>query len=229
MHFEERRVRILTVEWSLLGGLSDEDKRRVVSVARRRRFGRSEVIFHEGDPGDSMHLLAKGRVGIRVTTPMGQAATLLVLGAGAHFGEMAIISPAPRNATAVALEPVETLSIHRDHFEDLRRRHPGVDRILLDAAIAEIRRLSHQLLEAMYVPVDKRVLRRLLDLVAVYWVDGTPSTTIPLTQEDLAELAGTTRPTANQVLRAAEDDGAVAIHRGRIEVLDVEKLGRRAR
>jgi CRP-like cAMP-binding protein len=217
------------MEWSLLAGLSDEDQRTVVALARRRRFGRGEIIFHEGDPGDAMHLLAKGRVAIRVTTPLGDIATLLVLGVGDHFGEMAVISSAPRNATAVALEPTETLSIHRAQFEELRQRHREVDRILLEAAIAEVRRLSHQLLEALYVPVDKRVVRRLLDLVAVYRVEGEEPIIIPLTQEDLAQMAGTTRPTANKVLRAAEEAGVLAISRGRIDVIDTRALAKRAR
>ena len=217
------------MEWALLSGLSEAERRSVLTLTRRWRFGRGDFIFYEGDPGDSMHLLAKGLVGVRVTTPLGDVATLLVIGPGGYFGEMALVSPAPRNATTVALEPVETLSIHRDHFDELRMREPSIDRFLLDTAIAEVRRLSHRLLEALYVPAEKRVLRRLLELVDLYGTATEASTTIPLTQEDLAQLAGTTRPTANKVLRAAEDAGTVLIGRGRIEVLDAAALARRAR
>lgn len=213
----------------MLAGLSEADRRNVLALARRRRFGRGDYIFHEGDPGDTLHLLAKGRVAIRVTTPLGDSATLLIVGPGEHFGEMALVSPAPRNATAVALEPAETLRVHRDEFENLRAREPGIDKLMLDAAIAEVRRLSHQLLEALYVPADKRVLRRLLDLISLYNTGSDVTTTIPLTQEDLAQLAGTTRPTTNKVLRAAEDAGTLRIGRGRIEVIDQAALARRAR
>ena len=219
----------MLMEWALLGELSDEERRSVLAVSRRRRFSRGDFVFHEGDPGDSMHLLAKGRVGIRVTTPLGDCATLMVLGPGDYFGEMALISPAPRNATAVAFEAAETLSIHREQFDELRAGKPGIDKFLLQAAIAEVRRLSHQLVEALYVPVDKRVLRRLLDLAALYRSEAGPPTIIPLTQVDLAQLAGTTRPTVNKVLRAAEDAGIVRIGRGRIEVLDAAALTQRAR
>jgi len=217
------------VEWSLLGGLPEDQRRTVLALARRRRFGRGDFIFHEGDPGDTLYLLAKGRVGIRATTPLGDCATLLVLGPGAFFGEMALISNAPRNATALALEPVETLSIRREQFDELGANEPSIDRFLLDAALAEVRRLSHQLLEALYVPADKRVLRRLLDLVDLYRTGSANTATIPLTQEELGQLAGTTRPTTNRVLRAAEDAGALRIGRGRIEVLDSAALARRAR
>lgn len=216
------------MEWALLAKLSDDARRDVLVLARRRRFGRCDYIFHEGDPGDTLHLVAKGRIGIRVTTPLGDCAMLRVLGPGEHFGEMALISPSPRNATAVALEPAETLSIHRKELDGLRAREPDIDKFLLDAAVEEVRRLSQRLLEALYVPVDKRVLRRLVDLVSIYET-GPGTTTILLTQDDLAQLAGTTRPTTNRVLRAAEDAGTLQIGRGRIEVLDRAELVRRAR
>lgn len=228
-HAQGRASDTAPVEWDLLGTLSEEARRNVLVLARRRRFARGDFIFHEGDPGDTLHLVAKGRIGLRVTTPLGDSAMLLVLGPGDYFGEMALISPAPRNSTAVALEQAETLSIHRDELNELRAREPGLDKFLLDAAVAEVRRLSHQLLEALYVSVDKRVLRRLLDLVEVYHAEGETTTTIPLTQEDLAQLAGTTRPTTNRVLRAAEATGTLRIGRGRIEVLDRPDLVRRAR
>src|SRR4051812_31226583 len=101
------------MEWQLLSSLADDDRRTLLTMARRRRFRRNEVIFHEGDPGDAFHLISKGRVAVRVNTPLGETATLVILGPGEYFGEMAILSPAPRNATVVALEPVETMSLHR--------------------------------------------------------------------------------------------------------------------
>jgi CRP/FNR family cyclic AMP-dependent transcriptional regulator len=216
------------VEWRLLSALSDDERRGLLSAAHRRRFGRGETLFHEGDPGDTMHLLEKGHVALRVTTPLGDTAMLAVLGPGDYFGELVLVSPAPRNSTVVALEPVETLSLHRDQVSALRKRHPDVDQLLLDAVVGEVRRLSHQLLEALYVPADKRVLRRLVDLTRQYGTDGAP-TTIPLTQEDIAQLAGTTRPTANKVLRKAEESGYLSMSRGRITVLDRAVLLQRAR
>ena len=96
------------MNWALLDGLTDDVRRDVLARARRRRFGRNEVIFHEGDPGESLHLLAQGHVGIRIHTPLGDIATMRILRPGEFFGELALVSPAPRNATAVALEGAET-------------------------------------------------------------------------------------------------------------------------
>jgi CRP-like cAMP-binding protein len=217
------------MEWSLLGGLAAEDRRRIVQAARRRRYARHEVVFHEGDPGDTLHLLAAGHMAVRITTPLGDTATLTVLGPGDAFGELALLAAdARRTATVVALEASETLALRRDQFEELRREQPAFDRLLIELLAADVTRLSERLLEALYIPADKRVLRRLLGLAGQYG-DGSAGTVVPFTQEDLATMAGTTRPTANRILNDAETAGLVRIGRARIEILDPERLARSAR
>jgi CRP-like cAMP-binding protein len=217
------------MHWKLLTSLTEDEQRRVISQTRRRRFRRGEVVFHEGDPGDSLHLVAKGHVGVRRSTPLGDIATLVVLGPGDYFGELIFVSPeSGRNATVVALDAVETLSLHRDQLQTLRSQYPGIDRFLLDAMAKEIRRLSSLLSDALYVPVDKRVFRRLLEVANTYGNDG-PARVVPLTQEDLASLAGTTRPSANKALRLAEEAGLITMSRGEIRLLDPDGLARRAR
>ena len=94
-----------------------------------------------------------------------------MLGPGDYFGELVLVSPeSGRNATVVALDSTETLTIDRDQLQTLRSRFPTIDRFLLDA-IAN-RRLSSLLSDALYVPVDKRVLRRLLEVANAYGNDG---------------------------------------------------------
>ena len=67
------------------------------------------------------------------------------------------------------------------------------------------------------------------DLTRLYETAANDVVTIPLTQEDVADMAGTTRPTANKVLRSGEEKGVLRISRGRIEVLDVTALTKLAR
>jgi CRP/FNR family transcriptional regulator, cyclic AMP receptor protein len=210
--------------WPLLASLGGSEVREILSASRRRRFERQEVVFHEGDPGDSVHLIDRGRVALRVTTPTGDTVTLRIMGPGAVFGELALLDPAPRNATVVALERTETLALHRDRFAELRQQHPEVDRILIDSLVAEVRRLSIHLLEALYVPVPRRVELRLVDLVHQYGKDRSGPVDIPLTQEDLAELCGASRTTVNKVLRGLEDDGLVTVSRGHIVIPEPERL-----
>jgi len=217
----------IATQWPILNVLSDDERRSLMRVARRRKFARNEVIFHEGDPGDTLHLVAQGHVAIRVTTPLGDVATVRVLRAGEFFGELAVVLPAPRNATAVAVDAAETLAIHRSEFDALRDRHPAMQHVLVDALVSEVRRLAVQLLDALYVPVEKRVWRRLAELAQVF-SDGE-NVTIPLTQEELAQVVGTTRPTMNRLLREGEAAGIVQVSRRRVEVTDLAALSRRAR
>jgi CRP-like cAMP-binding protein len=159
---------------------------------------------------------------VRVTTPGGSVVLVNVHGRGSAFGEQALVEPAQRrSATITALEPTETLSLSGDAFDDLRRSHPGVDRLLVEVLSKEVRRLTNRLAEALYESAETRVLRRLIELDGIY--DGT----IPLTQDNLASMAGTTRPTANGVLRALVLAGIVDLRRGRIEVLDRSALAAR--
>lgn len=221
---------LLAVQWTLLQSLSDADQRAVIAACVRRKFRKGETVFHEADVGDTVHLLAHGHVAVRVSTPMGEIVTLSVLGPGASFGELALVGPdTARSATVVALDAVETLSLRRPDFVTLCAQQPGVKDLLVQLLAEQVRRLSNQVLEAMYVPADKRVVRRLRDLADLY-ADGTAGpVTIPVTQEDVATMAGTTRPTANRTLQELANEGIVDLGRGRTEVLDPAALAKRAR
>ncbi|MHB8513246.1 MAG: Crp/Fnr family transcriptional regulator [Actinomycetota bacterium] len=211
------------MEWPLFDRLPAEDVRQVLATARRRTFARNEVIFHEGDPADSILMIAKGRVLVRTTTPLGHIAALSVLPTGSFFGELALLGgPAVRSASALALEPVEALAIHHDAFEELRRTHPPITEVLIQILAETIRRLNQQLLEALYVPADARLRRRLIELMETYQSD-----TIPLTQEDLAGLAGTTRATVNRVLRDEQKRGTLSLARGKVIISDAASLAKR--
>ena len=217
------------MEWRLLAGVPEQEVRELLRIARRRHFSRNEVVFHRDDLGDSLHLIQKGRFSVRVMTPLGDVATIAVRGRNESFGEMALIAEqSRRSATVTALEDAETFAVYREEFEQLRRRHPDVDQILHRFLTDEVRRLNELLLEALYLPAEKRLLRRLVELAALY--DGGEDTiTISLTQEAIAELAGVGRPTVNQLLREEEKRGTIALERGRTRVLDLDELGRRAR
>lgn len=217
------------MDWALLSTLSEEERRSLLSRTTRRRFRRGEVVFHEGDPGDTLHLVVEGHLAVRRTTPLGDVATFAILGPGEYFGELVLISTHERrNATVVALEHTETLTLQRDALNELRDAHHSIDRFLLGALSDEIVQLSVLLAEALYEPVHKRVLRRLLEVATTYGGQAN-GTIVPLTQEDLAGLAGTSRPSTNKVLRAGEEAGLLRVGRGQIELLDVEGLRRRAR
>jgi CRP/FNR family cyclic AMP-dependent transcriptional regulator len=217
------------VHWKLLGEVPSDDIRELLTIARRRTFSKGEVVVHAGDPADSLHLIVKGRFAVRVMTRLGETALLAVHGPGDAFGELALVSPgAQRSATVSALETGETRSVCRDDFARLQARHPSVNAVLVALLAEQVRRANERIVEAHYVDADARVLRRLLELEALYG-DGSGTATIPLTQEELAEMAGTSRATVNRVLRDEQRRGTVELRRGRTIVLDLAGLERRAR
>jgi CRP-like cAMP-binding protein len=210
------------VNWRLLAGVSAEDVNRLVAVAQRRLFRRGQVVFHEDDPADALHLVVHGHFAVRVTIPTGEAVLLAVVGAGDAFGELALVSDSRRGATVQAFSDGETLALHRDAFEALRRARPQVDRSLAVILAERSRRLNDLLVEAHYVDADVRVRRRLLELGNAF--EGT----IPLTQEEIAQTAGTSRATVNRVLREEEAAGSVELGRGRTTITDAAALLARA-
>ncbi|MBO0878874.1 MAG: helix-turn-helix domain-containing protein [Mycobacterium sp.] len=160
----------------------------------------------------------------RVATPLGYTATLAMIGPGDSFGELALLSAdAKRTATVEAAENAETLTLSRARIEALRAAGPGIDRMLTATLVEQVRRLSATVLEALYLPVETRVVRRLVNLARIYG-GPAPIAEIRLTQDDLASMAGTTRVTANKVLRDLEQRGIVALWRGRIIVIDRRML-----
>jgi len=214
------------VDWPLLAAVPAEDVRQLLSIARRRTFSRNEVVVHRGDPADSMHLIASGRFAVRITTSRGDTALIAMRGPGDSFGELALVSSdAKRVATVSALEPGETRSVYRDDFVRLRRQHPSVDAVLVHLLAEEVRRLSERLTEAYYEDADTRVRRRLVELARA--AEG--AVTIPLTQEALAEMAGTSRATVNRVLRDEQRRGSIELGRGRTIIRELAELARRAR
>jgi CRP-like cAMP-binding protein len=216
------------VHWPLLEVLTESDRHELLARAQRRRFARNEILFHEGDPGDSLHLVSQGHVALRIHTPFGDVATMRIVRPGEFFGELAVVLPGPRNATAAALDFVETIVIDRELLPNLRAEHRQIEGFIVEALAIEVRRLAQQVVEAMYVPVDKRLWRRLEEMTAVFGADGQRATSLPITQELLAQLSGCTRSTANRVLRAGEHAGVVEIRRGQIQILDLDALQDRA-
>jgi CRP/FNR family transcriptional regulator, cyclic AMP receptor protein len=216
---------------SVIGGFLDilgPEAPRWRAKMRRRRYQRDEVVFHEGDPGDTLHVIEKGRVLVEITTTIGDVAALSVRGPGEVIGELALVGHGRRTASVTALEPTETLSLTQGMLDDLRTTDASVDRYLVELVAEKLTETMAQLMEVLFVPVESRVLR-VVDRLATAFDEGQTPIVIRVRQEDIAAMAGTRRQTANRPLKAAEAKGAVRIGRGRVEVIDREllrKLGR---
>jgi CRP/FNR family cyclic AMP-dependent transcriptional regulator len=216
------------VRWPLLEPLEPRAREEFLSLARPREFARNEVVCHEGDPADALHLVEAGHFAVRGTMASGATATFTILGSGHYFGELALLrTDRRRTATVAALDPGRTLAVAGSAFEALCARNPRVERVLSTLLAARVDDLSRRLLETMYDGLDRRVHRRLVELADLYGATQGP-VEIPLGQAQLADLVGATRPSVNQVLQRLVAQDVVALGRSRISVLDVPALARRA-
>ena len=221
-------LRLLMLGGELFRNLPEPEFRRLVAIAQRRRFARNEVVFHRGDPADTLHLIVRGRFAARVETAVGDTVTVSVHGPGDAFGELALLDlEQNRSTTVAALEPGGTYAVHRDDFTRLRQEYPAVNEVLVRLLAGRLRRMSDLYVEALFVDAETRVLRRLHELAGLYG-QGAPGTVIPLSQQEIAGLAGTSRATVNRVLRAEATRGVVELQRGQTAVLDPAVLATRA-
>jgi CRP/FNR family transcriptional regulator, cyclic AMP receptor protein len=214
------------MDWRLFEGVPAQDARQVLAIARRRTFGQGEVVFHQDDPADSLHLVVKGRFAVARRTALGEDTLLAICGPGEAFGELALISGDARSATVSALEPGETLAVHRIDFDELRTHHGSVDRVLAGVLARQLRRMNELLSEAFYETAPRRVLRRLLELGAVD--EQTGDEQVRITQEQVGALAGASRATVAAVIAAEKARGTIEVRRGLITLRDPAALRRRA-
>lgn len=217
-------VMLAAVQWQILEQLDDAERRDVLRSARRRRFRNSETIFHQGDPGVSLHLIERGHVAVRMFDRRGSMTTFDLLPPGGYVGEMSLVGKNPfRSASAVAVGPVETMALSREVFDSLCDRHPSVMGVLAEMLTERVEWLSEQVMDAHSLHADERVVKQLVRLARNF--AGQGEVVIPITQEGLASLAGTTRPTANRAIRSLVADGTIEIRRGRIVIRDARVLG----
>lgn len=209
----------------MLRSLPDADAKLLLRAGKVHDYDRRDVIVHEGDVADSFHIVLAGRVAVRVTTPAGESAIVNILGPDEHFGEVSLLGrdDPRRTASIVALEAVRTLSIPAGVFRDLRDRNPRLEQLVSGILARRVDELSAQVLEAMYDSLERRVVRRLAALAAIYR-GSSAEVTVPLTQDELSQLVGGARPSVNQVLQRLVDDGVVELRRGRIIVRDPARL-----
>lgn len=205
----------------VLGAVPAAELGKLVESMRRRNYRRGEVVFHQGDPGDTLHVIAAGRVKVVVLAEGGDEIVLFILGPGELFGEIALLDGGPRTATVVAVEHLETTTLKRQDFLDLLRRSPTALESVLAALAASLRRTTDELSDLVGLDLHARLAKRLLALADSHGrpVGDAIEIELPLTQEELAGMVGATRASVNKLLGIYEDRGAIARRGRHISVL----------
>lgn len=216
----------------LFAGLGPEALEAIARSLRIRRFRRGEVLFHEGDPGDALFIVASGAVKVVVPSEEGEEAILATLKRGDFLGELALLDGAPRSASAIALEATDALTLPRDQFRALADAEPAIRGALLEAMARELRRLTKHVAELHFLDLTGRLAARLVQLAEEHGErlpDGSVRLDAPLTQSDLAAMIGATRQSVNKLLGEFEGEGLLRLERDSIVVADVPALARAAR
>jgi CRP/FNR family transcriptional regulator, cyclic AMP receptor protein len=159
---------------AVLQALDSDALARLAAAVEEKEYADGEAVFAEGDPGDSMYFIAKGRIRVEKRAQAAGAAhkTLAVLEAGDYFGEMALLDQKPRSASAVAAGGARVLRLAKAAFDQMQQKSSQAGMSVLFAMIRtsseRIRRLSAQVV--VYDEVGKaigeaRELQTLLEVI----------------------------------------------------------------
>ena len=210
----------------LFSELSGEELDRVAQLAIPRTFPADTRVFHEGDPGDACYIVSRGSARVIRQHSDGRVITLATLGPGAIFGELAMFDGERRSASVEAAESTELLAIPASDMRHLIRDHPEMAEKLIVALTRRLREANERISRQSFQTVPSRVAGVLNQLLAEETVtpvvaDGV---TIRLRQSDLAQLAGTSRESVSRFLATLERAGVVRVGRGRVTVIEPERL-----
>lgn len=198
----------------------------LVKFATVRHVNTNEEIFAKGDPGNSLYGVLAGRVSIYTVSHEGEEVFLNILEPGEIFGEIALIDGGSRTASAGAMEPVDLLQIHRDHFLPFLRDNPELGLSMLPVLCERIRMNVEFIEDAVFLHLSARLAKRLLSLAEVH---GKPDPkgvrlAFKLSQQDLAHMIGATRERVNKELGIWRERGLVAVEDGMIIICRPDSL-----
>lgn len=218
-------------EVPLLARLSEADRRDLASSGRVRSYASGDVIFREGDRGDSLHIVIEGSVRIAVLSSAGAEAAVALLGPGEFVGDLALLDGLPRSASAIASQATKTLVVTRSAFLRWLTERPPAALALLETLSLRVRRTDEALADLAFVSLPQRLAKRLLSLasgnpevLAADPQDG--AVRLRITQADLASMLGVSRESVNKQLNLFSREGWIALSRGSITLIDPDALRR---
>jgi CRP/FNR family cyclic AMP-dependent transcriptional regulator len=206
--------------------LEERELSEVAQVAVPRSWERGEVIFREGDTGDTCYLLRSGAVLLTREHQDGRMIALAELRSGAMFGELAMFRGETRSATAEAVEDTTAVALLARDVQRLIRNNPDIALKLLAAMGERVRRTNERLLQQSFQTVAGRVASAVLAQVVARQAEGAAEhdVLVKATQAEIAQLAGTSRESASRFLATLEREGVVSLGRGKVTVHEPGRL-----
>ena len=212
---------------ALFAALPDGERAALDERTTQRVYEKDEYIFFEGDPGEWLVFVAKGRVKMIKHSESGRETILSTFGPGQIVGEVGVLVGEEYPATAQALEPTVTLNLRREDYVELVRTHPDLAWALIRELGRRLQR-SHETIRSLAVEkVERRIARVLLRMASTAGKrleNGAVEITLPLSRQDIADMAGTVMETAIRTLSKFQRQGLVETREGHIVLLEPHQL-----
>jgi CRP/FNR family transcriptional regulator len=210
----------------LFAGLGESDVARLADVAVPRRWAAGEVVFREGDEGDTCYVVRTGAARVTRNHSDGRAITLAELRRGDIFGELAMWGAETRSATVEALEDTTAVALLAGDVRRLLAAHPEIAVELLGEVASRLRAANERITRQSFQTVAGRVASVLVGQVEARIKEGVDEhdVLISATQADIAQLAGSSRESASRFLATLERAGVVSTGRGKVVVHDPAAL-----
>jgi CRP/FNR family transcriptional regulator len=221
----EETARLLA-NTEVFAGLEQRELEEVAMVAVPRRWDRGEILFREGDTGDTCYLMRDGAVLLTREHQDGRLVALAEFRAGDLFGELAMFRGETRSATAEAIEDTSAVALLAADMQRLIRRNPDLALKLLAALAERVSTTTERLLKQSFQTVAGRVASTLLAQTVVRQAEGASDSDVLIraTQAEIAQLSGTSRESASRFLATLERAGLVTLGRGKVTVHEPGRL-----
>ena len=220
----------------LFSELNEEQLGMIANLVIVKNFNRDETVVLEGDDSvQALYLIATGSVQVYMTGIDGRETILSFLERGDFFGEMSLIDGEPRSASVRTVTDATLLVIHRESFLSLLRKSPEIAMALMSELCKRLRKANKQIGSLSTMSVSGRVAGTLLNLmeergVRIHTDNGSMVTVIHNrpTQQQLADMSGTTRETVSRICSLLVRANAIAMTGKDIVIFDEDALQEKA-
>jgi CRP/FNR family cyclic AMP-dependent transcriptional regulator len=203
-------------------GLESSAIDQLFRYAKIRKFKRGATVFSKGDPGDALFAVTNGSVKMSVSSVTGRSVILNLIGAGEIFGEIAMLDGLARTTDAVANTNCELLVIDRRDFIPFVQNYPVLSMKFIELLCARLRQSSGQIEQIILQNLPGRLANTLIRLDQNR--ERSAGKSITITQQEIAEMVGTTRESINKQLRNWAANEWVRLEHGAIVILDSRPL-----
>ena len=213
-----------SADW--FSSMTKDEIEELAKSAKTLHWDLGEIVFEEGDRGDSCYIVHTGSVKVLRRFPDGRRLTLARLGAGSIFGELAIFNSERRSATIQAAEPTVAIALEHDRVMAILRSDPEAALSVVVSLADRLRATNQRLFESSVSSASGRVIATLLSQVEARQQQGAGDRDVEVVGSvvDIARLAGAQRESAARVMYWLENEGLITIKRGRVIVHDVPAL-----